>query len=72
MLNGVRPSLGSLQIIFTPQGSLLANRRLEALWGHAANVWCFVPLQGVERLGHPQHSLDAVLCACRQHANKLT
>ena len=28
-------------------------------------------IKGVERLGHPQHSLDAVLCARRQQDEKL-
>ena len=31
-----------------------------------------LPLPLAPALGHPQHSLDAVPCACRRHAEKLT
>ena len=31
----------------------------------------FYLIKDAERLDHPHHSLDAMLCACRQRAEKL-
>ena len=50
--------------------SLSTGERREALHGYAGNAWCLY-LKDVERSGQPQHFLDAVLCACRQQAEKL-